>query len=589
MKKILCVAATALLFAACTDFLTVSPENDMTEDAFFKTEKDLELYANGLLNKYLPGADEIAFADQHADNVATRSSTTFLIGDSWRPEDQGGWGDGASGKWAQLRDANWLLDRLPRVKGLVPDDVYSHYTGVGRFWRAYFYYSMVRTFGDVPWYDHELDRNETDELYKGRDSRELVMDNVLDDLNFASTYCSTDARMVTSSTRITRWVALAFKARVCLFEGTYRKYHPELNLTASSEKFLREAVDACETLMSESPYQLETGGSVDTRYRSLFNGDDLNEKEVILGAVFRAGVRMHEITWKMFSATYGANWSLTRQFVNQYLMRDGSRFTDRAGYETMSFADEFANRDCRLQQTVISPGYRRRVNGADAGVAPNFTMNFTGYQLVKWAIDDEVHVGKATSANSLPVFRYAEVLLNYAEAKAELGEMGDAEWDKSVKLLRERAGVASVVPATHDPYLAQYYNSQTTDRWILEVRRERGVELAFEQLRYDDIMRWKMGDLIEKPWQGVYIAALDQGYDFNGDGTVDLTVSRSGNASATRVKIDDSTFRLSNGDSGYLTYGQHLNRMWLDKKYLRPVPASAVLVNPNLLPNNPGW
>jgi hypothetical protein len=583
MKKIFCFAVILLVAVSCDDFLNVLPENNLSEEAFFSSEKDMEIYANGFLQRYLPDDDGVAFADQYADYVATRASTTFLKGDSWRPEDQGGW------SWGQLRDANWFLDNIVRAKDLVPADVYNHYVGVGRFWRAYFYYNMVKTFGNVPWYDHELDKDETDQLYKGRDSRQFVMDRVLEDLSFASTYCSTDSKIVTSSTRISRWVALAFKARVCLFEGTYRKYHTELGLTASAGRFLQEAVAACETLIKESPYRLETAGDVKTRYRSLFNSETLNTNEVILGVVFRTNVRMHDLTWKSFSASYGAGWSLTKQFVNQYLMLDGTRFTDRAGYQTTPYTEEFKNRDYRLQQTVISPDYQRKVNGANIKVAPNFTMNFTGYQLIKWAIDDEVHVGKATSANSLPLFRYAEVLLNCAEAKAELGEMDETVWNATIRPVRERAGVDGSAPVAYDSYLAAYYRNQTTDRWILEVRRERAVELAFEQLRYDDLMRWKMGELIEMPWQGVYIDALDKGYDLNGDGSIDLTVSRTSASSATCVKLDDATFSLTGGTSGNLVYGQHQGRMWIDKKYLRPVPASAAQVNPNLLPQNAGW
>lgn len=588
MKKLIYIAAIVFGFIACDDFLTVNPKDDVAEQAYLKTEKDLEIYSNGFLQRYLPDHEGVAFADQYTDYVATRASTDFLKGDTWTPQDQGSWGSGSGGKWAQLRDANWFLDRLPRAKANVSDEVYRHYEGVGRYWRAYFYYSMIRTFGPVPWYDHELDKDEVDELYKGRDSREFIMDKVLEDLNFAAENCSADPKIVNSSTRISKWVALAFKARVCLFEGTYRKYHTELGLSTSSTKFLNEAISACEILMSDSPYELETGGAVDSRYRSLFNGANLNAKEVILGLAFKTDLRMHNLTWKMYSASYGNGWSLTKQFVNQYLMTDGSRFTEQSGWQTKTYMDEFKNRDYRLMQTVISPDYIRKVAGVDKKVAPNFTMNFTGYQLIKWAVDDEIHIGLTTSANSLPIFRYAEVLLNYAEAKAEIGQMNSTVWNKTIKPLRERAGVNGKEPVSYDAYLADYYNDQTTDKWILEVRRERSVELAFEQVRYDDLMRWKLGELLEKPWHGMYIPQVESGYDLNGDGTIDIKVSTSSASSATVIKLDNQ-FQLTEGTKGYIVYGNHLGRLWLDKKYLRPVPAAAIQVNPNLLPQNPGW
>jgi hypothetical protein len=143
------------------------------------------------------------------------------------------------------------------------------------------------------------------------------------------------------------------------------------------------------------------------------------------------------------------------------------------------------------------------------------------------------------------------------------------------------------IPASYDPYLAAYYLNRTTDKWILEVRRERCVEMASEQVRFDDLMRWKLGELIELPWYGIYIGAKDVAYDLNGDGTPDLTVSDSGSASITRVVLG-SGYRLSNGDHGYLEYGYTIDRQWTDRKYLRPIPTAALQVNP-ALGQNPGW
>ena len=465
---------------------------------------------------------------------------------------------------------------------------------MGRFWRAYFYYGMVRTFGDVPWYETTLDVDNRDELYKPRDKREVVMDKILEDLDFACTNCSTDKTLTESSTLITKWVALALKSRICLFEGTYRKYHTELGLQNSAEKFLCASIAASEELMTKGPYKLLNTGDVETQYRSLFTSEELNTTEVIWGIAFKKDLRMHSITWKLFSASFGANWSLLRPFVNMYLMRDGNRFTDRTDYTTMQYMDEFQNRDCRLMQTVISPSYQRKISGTVKPDAPNFSMTSTGYQLIKWAIDDDVHVGKATANNSIPIFRYAEVLLNYAEAKAELGECDETVWNATVKPLRERAGVEGKIPATYDPYVAAYFKNQTTDKWVLEVRRERGVELAFEGVRYDDIMRWKQGDLIENVWQGIYIPQKGEAYDLNGDGVKDVAVVDKEPPAGEKIKgvqyvVIGKTNRLSEGDHGYIEFGFSQGRKWDDKKYLRPIPLTATQINPALLPQNPGW
>lgn len=146
---------------------------------------------------------------------------------------------------------------------------------------------MVRTFGDVPWYETTLDVDNRDELYKPRDKREVVMDKILEDLDFACTNCSTDKTLTESSTLITKWVALALKSRICLFEGTYRKYHTELGLQSSAEKFLRASITASEELMTKGPYKLLNTGDVETQYRSLFTSEELNTTEVIWGIAFK--------------------------------------------------------------------------------------------------------------------------------------------------------------------------------------------------------------------------------------------------------------------------------------------------------------
>lgn len=596
-KRLYIYGALAVLLSttSCEKFLTREPENEIGSINFLTKESDLALYANGFIQRHMPDEETLAWGDQYSDITATRASTAFLIGDTWNADQQGGWSGGSSGTWSKLRNVNYFLQNLPKAKGNVSDEVYRHYEGVGRFWRAYFYFDMVKTFGDVPWYDQALEVDDYTQLYKGRDSREFVMEKVLEDLNYAAENCSADAKYVKTSTMIHKWVALAFKARVCLFEGTYRKYHTELGLQTSAATFLREAVKAAEELMTSGPYSLVNNASnVATQYRSLFNSENLNEQEVILGVRFMKDVRMHSITWKLFSASYGNNWSLSQDFVNHYLKLDGSRFTDDPNYATKTYQDNFVNRDYRLKQTVVAPDYERKISGNLKKDAPNFALTSTGYQLIKWAIDDDIHVGIANSYNSVPMFRYAEVLLNYAEAKAELGEMGVTEWNRSIRLLRERAGVNGAAPSTYDPYLASYYMNQTTDMWILEVRRERTVELVHENLRYDDLMRWKLGPLLAKPWKGIYFEQKNTPYDLNGDGVMDVAVVDVEPPASSKVPgvvyvVLGTGFRLTDGNSGNLEFGMHQNRYWHDKKYLRPVPSTAIQVNPNLLPQNQGW
>ena len=584
-KTISLLALLTLGFASCTNFFEREPFSQVGADTFFRSEKDVVLYVNGLLQKNMPGYTTLTYGDQYSDLMAVNSTSDFLK-TAWSAEKQTGW---ETSDWANIYNVNYCLSRLYEAASAVGDDArMKHYEGVGRFWRAWLYYSKVQTFGPVPWYDKPIDPEDEEALYKGRDSREFVMDKILEDLNFAATHCLSDKAYVNNS-QINRWVALAFKARVCLYEGTYRKYHTELGLEASAGKWLREAVSACETLMNESPYSLvHSPASLKTQYRKLFTSQEIDYQEVILANEFSEDLlRFHSATWKFTSGSYGARWSLSKAFVNTYLMLDGSRFTDRTDYEKTEFTEEVKNRDYRLMQSVITPGYSKKVAGVDTQKAPDFSLTLTGYQVIKWTLDDDRYEGTNNSTNSLPVFRFAEVLLNYAEAKAELGEFGETEWNQTIKLLRERAGVNSKVPLAADPYLIDYYANQTTDKWILEIRRERAIEMLLENLRYEDLMRWKLGNLLEKEWTGIYIPEKEKAYDLNGDGINDVCVTDGKPGTEKGVfYIDLSKGQYTLDKNNCLIYNE--TRMWADRKYLHPIPKTACVINP-ALGQNDGW
>lgn len=194
-------------------------------------------------------------------------------------------------------------------------------------------------------------------------------------------------------------------------------------------------------------------------------------------------------------------------------------------------------------------------------------------------------MNSAKSWNSLPIIRYAEVLLNYAEAKAEMGEMDESVWNMTIAPLRNRAGVKSVIPSSPDKYMREYFldDAGTLDKWILEIRRERGIELCLEMtLRWDDIMRWGKGLLVDsnvRKWRGIYVG--DETCSYPG-----FSISDAWSSTSIIVKNsgEDQSFSIDN--EGYLVY--EYARKWLDYKYLRPIPRSAITRNPNLV-QNPGW
>ena len=242
-----------------------------------------------------------------------------------------------------------------------------------------------------------------------------------------------------------------------------------------------------------------------------------------------------------------------------------------------------------MSQTIRTLGYKR----SDGSAAPaNFGYTFTGYHILKFSLDDKRFDGVTESYNSIPLLRYAEVLLNYAEAKAELGQMNSTVWAQTIAVLRSRAGVSNAEPLVADQYLKQVYFPEINDKYLLEVRRERGVELAYEGLRYEDLLRWKKGHLLEMQWKGIYVPAMGLPMDLDGNKTPD--VSFVDKIPATKIPgvvyyvVDGKAAKLTNGNSGHITWRDDENRVFDDKKYFRPISNADIVLNPELK-QNPGW
>lgn len=344
--------------------------------------------------------------------------------------------------------------------------------------------------------------------------------------------------------------------------------------------------------MDSKQYTLYSTGNPSKDYRTLFTSENPVSGEIMWSNVYNNALkRWHEITWKFNSATFGARWGLNKQFVNTYLNVDGSRFTDQVGYDELLFVDEMKNRDPRLSQTVRGLGYKR----SDGSAAPaNFGYTFSGYHIMKFSLDDKRLDGVTEGYNSITMMRYAEILLNYAEASAELGKLsGDAAlWNETIGALRVRAGISSKPPADVDRYLQQVYFPEISDKYLLEVRRERGIELVYEGLRYDDLMRWKKGTLLEMPWKGIYVPGMDQEMDLDGNGTPDVSfVTKTPSSPKQGVSyfvVDGKAAKLTEGTKGHIIWRADENRRFDDKKYLKPISNADLVVNPDL-GQNPGW
>lgn len=590
MKKLFIgILLGSIGFTACNK-LDQLPQSTATRDAVFGTENGLKLYTNSFYGMdFLP--KNSTSQDAMSDYLAVKAVENFIRDGSYGANTSTGW------TWTDLRNINYFIENCNNPA--VPATVRNNYLGIARYFRAYFYMERVKRFGDVPWIGKALNVDDPS-LTAGRDKRELVMDSVLADLDFACTNIL--AANDPSRTTITKWVAYAYKSRVCLFEGTYRKYHTELNLTGSASKWLEQSALAADQIIKNGGFSINTAGGPGVSYRQVFTSTTPLANEVLQAAVadVNLGV-LNEANWWWTSGTYGAKASFTRTFINTYLNLDGTPFTNNPAYPTMLFKDEVKNRDLRLKQTIRSQDYKRVSNGQQVPAPPVFSYTFTGYQPIKWTLDDVYFDAGALNTNSVALFRYAEVLLNYAEAKAELGTLTNADWALTVGALRARAGITgglTTKPVTVDPYLTTNYFPGITDPSILEIRRERGIELSLEGLRFPDILRWKRGELMEKEWNGFYVPALNTPMDLNEDGILDVAFYQGTRPSTVpgvtyvdvspRIGSAVNSQLLKNGTSGELIWMNEIPRKWSDKNYLYPIPLNDLQRNPNLK-QNAGW
>ena len=586
--NILFILMIAIFLIGCD--LEQIPQSTASKEAVFGSQQGLDLYANSFYGMLSLRSTTL---DAMSDYLAVKSVNTFIQPNAYSASLSSGW------DWGDLRNINYFIVNCTDEK--VPLTVRKNYIGIAKFFRAYFYYEKVKRFGNVPWISKPLDVKDSTILYGGRDPRTLVMDSVLADIDYACANITSTSESTRSL--VTKYVAYALKSRICLFEGTFRKYHTELNLQSTASAWLNQAASAAQAVMDANIYSIYTTGGPGKSYRTVFTNGTPIASEVMLAGICDLTLSvLNDANWYWTSGTYGDKASFIRTFINTYLKTDGTPFTDTPGWQTMLFKDEVKNRDLRLKQTIRLGDYKRISAGLLIPAPPLFSYTFTGYMPIKWTLDDMYYDTRDLNINSVSKFRYAEVLLNYAEAKAELGTMTDADWAKTVGVLRTRGGITSGLstkPTKVDAYLQSVYFPGITDPVILEVRRDRGIELCLEGFRFADILRWKRGPLMELEWNGFYVPELKTPMDLDEDGILDAIFyqgTKPANVAGVTSYVDVSATisgkvnsqRLKNNTSGELTWMNEIARKWDDKMYYYPIPQTDLITNPKL-GQNPGW
>ena len=548
-------------FSSCNDdFLDRMPKDEMTDDNFWQTEEHLVQVANtftaALQGKYwlniteimadsAPWAVTTAFRTIGAGNFTTETSQINSL-----------WVTAYTG----IGRVNYFLNNYNRAE-TVKEEIRERYAAEAYFYRAYNYWVLTSYFGDVPYITDELSV-ESPDVYRGRDPRKTVIENVTKDLE--DHYKNLPEYIPAASSefgRVSQCAALALLSRIYLYNGMYE-----------------EAADAAGRAMNNSYHGLYSTGNPDVDYVNLFNytgraSRNAANKETLLAFVYNydlgeAARQSHNLSRECWVPGDYARFVPTNSMIEAYLTKDG-QIWDPSTVDT--YEDVFKDRDPRMVQSILAPdtpwegGKSGDLLSTDDKIYtyPLLTnnktaaMTYSGYYMRKYVEPSTVkYVGH--DDNDLVMLRYAEVLLNYAEAKEMLGQLTQADLDKSINLLRDRVGMVhmklSQLPAGSDIRT--------------EIQRERRIELFFEGHRYFDIIRWKQGHILGEDLLGVNKRWLDQ--------------------SRLAVDLDkDLTWQTKDGQQYLLIEtGRTFNP---DKHYLLPIPFKQMQLNPNLAPQNPGW
>ncbi len=586
------ITLSFFLLSSCNDkFMDRFPETQIGIANFFNSEEDLVLYTTGMYDFPSTGiytADGSTLTDNawttgnvELKTIMTSNPSSVTVASGW--------------DWGGLRRANLFLENFGSAN--IAEEKKNHFEGLGRFFRARFYVVKVKRYSDVPWIDKVVGNNDEDILMAPRDSREMVVNKIMEDYEFAANNVNISAQ----AGGVNRWVVKADYARFLLYEGTYRKYHPELGLESSVNTLLQKAAEVSKDIIDNGGYLIHNTGKPGEDYASLFFSANLaSNREMLLVRQYQANLLNGDNGDGVFG---NYEISPSKNLVQSYLMNDGSYYSSQVNYQQKEFVGEFTDRDPRLKQTYAYPGWelvRTSTYAQGGGIyVQQLQKNFSGYHQIKGFYNSTSQ--DVRNDVDVPIYRYAEVLLIYAEARAELGLLTQSDLDITVNVLRTRVGMPhlSMSPAIDPVEAAKFPNVTGAFRGeIYEIRRERRVELALEGYRHDDLMRWEAGKIFETAPVGIYFNSLGN-HDLTGDGIADIKLipyseqipavketnslgreliySRVGSFGQT-----DASVYLTGPTSGYIQILENTGSFVTPKYYYRPIPQIQTSLNPNL-------
>ncbi|MDR0824667.1 MAG: RagB/SusD family nutrient uptake outer membrane protein [Prevotella sp.] len=620
MKKIiyLILSVFALSFIGCDDSVLdrLTKTSYIDADAnFWRDETDLRMYCNEYYPQYFTGynsgfslpwtvlrgytrSDDFAQAGTQANFTSTTPTSgvisTILQGADWRTEWQG-----QMWNFAWIRKSNILLDRIDKVtKPNITAEAYNHWTGIARFFRAYEYYRLVISFGDVPYFDAPVDSGDLPNMYRDRDPRGEVMDKVYDDL----VYAIANVRENDGALMVNKYVVAAVASNIMLFEGSWEKYH-SMDQTRA-KKYLELAVSAADVVMGNSNYAFTS------TFHALFGSYGLaGNKEVIMYRHYDQAKLRHSI------ASYSNGIELqdiacNLELVKSFICNDGkpyqnSTVTDANKFDVATLAK---TRDPRFESTFFDVVRDQ----SSTMIYANKFIDRKGTTYINIAGSPPPEYGSNTNYNDAPCVRLAEVVLNWIEAKQILAEnfsgaaVTQGDLDKSINAIRNRPldaeAIAKGVKKTDPLQLTALPNDPARDADVSplmwEIRRERRMEFVFEHTRLLDIKRWgkildymdntKYPDSMFGPW-----------VDFPAEFPEALTgVKATANKNVLKVRKADGTIVTFDGTNGadmvgfFQVKNAKARNAFGSEVYLSPVPKNLIqdyIDHGFTLTQTPGW
>lgn len=543
-KIITIFTALGLLLAGCSDYLDREALDKLEDERFWTDANRLSLYANEFYPNFFVGygtggdayvaLNGYSFNDDMVQNSASQSNFVRTVPTSGTGSTSTGvvWQstfNGPTWNFYWIRKANVMLDRIEtRMTNILTTTEYNHWTGIARFFRALEYARLVNVYGDVPYYNFEVKTSDIDELYKERTPRNEVMDAVYDDFEFAMD----NLKANDGDQKVNKYVAAAFASRWALIEASWQKYH--YSDEARAKKFFELAIKAAEVVMNSNKY------AIDSDFRSLFGSYAPSGREVILYRAYDAALGMTHSMASQCNLKESRNMGPSLSLIKSFICNDGQPWKSSTVEKAKDFtvSEMIKTRDPRFEATFWdrpSP----MAKGSFLAIA-----KFISRKGANYTDTPDTEFTSNNNVNGYPVMRYAEVLLNWIEAKAELATLGgvdvtQADIDLSINMIRNRPlddeakakGVKMTAAMNLDLLPNDPDRDPTVSMLIWEIRRERRMEFAFEHSRIVDLRRWKKleymdtdanPDLLKGTWVN-FPTELSQDLKENGNGKYMVT------------------------------------------------------------------